>query len=328
MSHRPEIPTAAAPVGTPAAHNEARAEAFARADQGRQTLAGIGSMILAVGLFAVMDAIVKWLSDTFPLIELIFFRSTFALVPLAVMMARSGSLRLLRVTRPGLHKLRSSVGLVSMYLYFLAYKLLPLANAFALGFAAPLFMTALSVPLLREKVGPRRWLAVAAGFSGVLVMLRPGGELFQLAALVPLAGAFTYALAMVIIRNLSRHDGTIPIVFYFTMFSLLVSAGSLPWLWVMPQGTQWAWLAVMGLLGGTAQIFMTRAFVMAPIAAVAPFEYTGMLWGVALGWAIWGTLPDTWTWAGSFLLIGSGLYILHREASISRAANREAAALA
>jgi len=326
MTQQTEIPTADA--GAPAGLDEARAKAFARADQGRQTLAGIGSMILAVGLFAVMDAIVKWLAETFPLIELIFFRSAFAMVPLAIMMARSGGLGLLWVTRPGLHMLRSTVGLVSMYLYFVAYKLLPLADAFALGFAAPLFMTALSVPLLREKVGPRRWLAVGVGFSGVLVMLRPGGELFQLAALVPIAGAFTYALAMVIIRNLSRHDGTLSIVFYFTAFSLLASACTLPWIWVAPQGMQWVWLGVMGLLGGAAQILMTRAFVMAPIAAVAPFEYTGMLWGVALGWAIWGTLPDTWTWAGSILLIGSGIYILHRETSVSRAANREAAALA
>ena len=246
--HDTPMPDTAA--GTPVPPNEARAEALARADPGRQTLAGIGSMVLAVGLFAVMDAIVKWLAETFPLIELIFFRSTFALVPLAIMMARSGGVRLLRVTRPGLHLLRSSVGLVSMYLYFVAYKLLPLADAFALGFAAPLFMTALSVPLLREKVGPRRWMAVAVGFSGVLVMLRPGGELFQLAALVPIAGAFTYALAMVIIRNLSRHDGTIAIVFYFTMFSLLVSGCTLPWIWVAPQGIQWVWLGVMGLLGG------------------------------------------------------------------------------
>ena len=320
-----------APTAEPALQasaSEVRDAAFARADQGRRTLAGIGSMILAVGLFAAMDAIVKWLSDTFPLIELVFFRSIFALLPLGLLMARSGGWRLLRVTRPGLHLLRSSVGLVSMYLYFVSYKLLPLADAFALGFAAPLFMTALSVPLLREKVGPRRWVAVAVGFSGVLVMLRPGGDLFQLAAIIPIVAAFTYALAMVIIRNLSRYDGTIAIIFYFTMFSLLVSGAALPWVWVTPQGIEWGWLAVMGLLGGVAQIFMTRAFVMAPIAAVAPFEYTGMLWGVALGWAIWGTLPDTWTWAGSFLLIGSGLYILHREAAVSRAANREAAALA
>lgn len=321
-----DAPTAEPVLQAPA--SEARDAAFARADQGRRTLAGIGSMILAVGLFAAMDAIVKWLSDSFPLIELVFFRSLFALLPLGLLMARGGGWRQLRVTRPGLHLLRSSVGLVSMYLYFVSYKLLPLADAFALGFVAPLFMTALSVPLLREKVGPRRWVAVAVGFSGVLVMLRPGGDLFQLAAIVPIVAAFTYALAMVIIRNLSRYDGAIAIIFYFTMFSLLVSGATLPWVWVMPEGMQWGWLALMGLLGGVAQIFMTRAFVMAPIAAVAPFEYTGMLWGVALGWAIWGTLPDTWTWAGSFILIGSGLYILHREAAVSRAANREAAALA
>ena len=128
----PDAPTAE-PV-LQASASQARDAAFARADQGRRTLAGIGSMILAVGLFAAMDAIVKWLSDSFPLIELVFFRSLFALLPLGLLMARSGGWRQLRVTRPGLHLLRSSVGLVSMYLYFVSYKLLPLADAFALGF--------------------------------------------------------------------------------------------------------------------------------------------------------------------------------------------------
>jgi drug/metabolite transporter (DMT)-like permease len=330
----PELSADQRPAAAPAretladaARIEARAAAHARADQGRRTVAGIGYMILAVGLFSVMDAIVKWLSSTFSTIEIIFFRSVFAFLPLLWVMARSDGIAALRITRPGLHVLRCAIGMVSMYLYFVAYKVLPFADAIALGFAAPLFMTALSVPLLGEKVGIRRWSAVAVGFSGVLLMLRPGGELFQLAALVPIVAAFTYALAMVIIRQLSRQDGTVAIVFYFTAFTLVVSAAALPWTWVTPRGMDWVWLAAVGLIGGVAQIAMTRAFTMAPIAVVAPFEYTAMLWAVGLGWFVWGTLPDAWTWAGSLVLIGSGLYILHREAAVSRAATREARAL-
>jgi drug/metabolite transporter (DMT)-like permease len=321
----PDLSADQRPVAAPdPAYVDARAAAHARADQGRRTVAGIGYMILAVGLFSVMDAIVKWLSSTFSTIEIIFFRSVFAFLPLLWVMARSGGISALRISRPGLHVLRCAVGMVSMYLYFVAYKVLPFADAIALGFAAPLFMTALSVPLLGEKVGVRRWSAVAVGFSGVLLMLRPGGELFQLAALVPIVAAFTYALAMVIIRQLSRRDGTVAIVFYFTAFTLIVSAAALPWTWVTPHGMDWIWLAAVGLIGGVAQIAMTRAFTMAPVAVVAPFEYTAMLWAVGLGWFVWGTLPDAWTWAGSLVLIGSGLYILHREAAVSRAARRAA----
>jgi drug/metabolite transporter (DMT)-like permease len=313
------------PPATPA-RSEAHESALARVRVQRDVTAGIGWMSLSVGLFAVMDAIVKWVSDTYPTIEIIFFRSLFAFVPLVWLIPRAGGLSALRASRPGLHLLRCTVGLVSMYLYFLAYKLLPLADAIALGFAAPLFMTALSVPLLGEKVGVRRWSAVVVGFSGVMLMLRPGGDLFQAAALVPLAAAFTYALAMVFIRRVSRHDSTVSIVFYFTLFTLVVS-GIATWIqgFVMPRGIDWVWLAGIGLIGGTAQIFMTRAFTIAPIAVVAPFEYTAMLWAVGLGWAIWGTLPDAWTWAGSFVLIGSGLYILHREQLLARAAAAEVA---
>ena len=292
-------------------------------EEGRHALAGIGLMVMAVGLFAAMDALVKWLAAKFPIIEIIFFRSVFAFAPLVWLIAREGGARALRISRPGLQVLRCIVGMLSMYLYFVAYKLLPLADAFALGFTAPLFMTALSVPLLGERVGIRRWAAVAFGFCGVLVMLRPGGELFTWVALVPVAGAFTYALAMVVIRQLSRRDGTTAIVFWFTLFTLVGSAAFLPWTWVTPEGEEWLLLGAMGLLGGVAQIAMTRAFATAPVAVVAPFEYTAMLWGVGLGWAVWGTLPDTWTWTGSAILVASGLYILGREAALARGRGRQ-----
>ncbi|MCC7274590.1 MAG: DMT family transporter [Alphaproteobacteria bacterium] len=271
-------------------------------------------MLAAVALFVVMDGLIKWLSVTFPTLQVMFFRSLFALIPIAVVVAYQGGAGRLRTRRPGLHALRCLAGLASMLCFFHAFRTMPLADVIAIGFAAPLFVTALSVPLLGEKVGIRRWSAVVVGFVGVLVMVRPGSDVLEVGAGVALLGTVAYSLAMIFMRDLGRTDTTTAITLYFTVSCVLVAGAALPFVWVAPAGpVEWALLSALGLLGGVAQLLMTQAFRLAPVAVIAPFDYTAMLWGATLGYAVWGEVPDAWVWLGAAIVAASGLYIVHRE---------------
>ncbi|WP_439813706.1 DMT family transporter [Zavarzinia sp. CC-PAN008] len=279
---------------------------------------GIAWMLVAVGLFTVMDAAVKWLTDDYSVFQIVFFRSLFAFPPLLFWLWRAHGFGRLRTRRPGTHLLRALIGCTSMVLFFAGYGMMPLAEAIAIGFVAPLFMTALSVPLLGEKVGIRRWTAVLIGFAGVMIMVRPGSGVFAWGSLVLIGGAFTYAIVIVVIRKLSETEPTGTIVFYFTLFTTTASALTLPFVWVTPDAADLALLISVGLIGGVAQLAMTQAFSLAPLAVVAPFEYTAMLWATLVGFVIWGDLPDLWAIVGALVLVGSGLYILHRESVLLR----------
>ena len=282
-------------------------------------LRGIANIVVAVGLFAAMDALVKHLAASYPVLQLVFFRSLFAFLPLSILIVRSGGLPALRTVRPLGHVLRSMAGLASMLLFFLAFALLPLAEAIALSFAGPLFLTVLSIPILGERVGLRRWAAVLIGFLGVLIIVRPGGGVFGVEALVPIGAAFAYAFAMIFVRKLSRTETNAAIVFYFTLSCTAASALALPFVWITPTTADLPALVGVGLLGGAAQVFMTQAFRLAPAAVIAPFEYLAILFGIGFGYAFWGEIPDRWTLAGAAVVVASGLYILRREA-IRRAA--------
>jgi drug/metabolite transporter (DMT)-like permease len=281
---------------------------------GDQPGRGILLMLMAVACFVVMDGLIKWLSATFPTMQVVFFRSLFALIPIAALVAHQGGIARLKTKRPGMHALRFVVGLGSMICFFHAFRVMPLADVIAIGFAAPLFVTALSVPLLGEKVGIRRWTAVVIGFVGVLVMVRPGLDLFEVGAGIALLGTVAYSLAMILMRDLGKTDTTTAITFSFTMCSTLVAGLTMPFVWVQPPtAMDWALLVLVGLIGGVAQLLMTQAFRLTPVAVIAPFDYTAMLWGTALGYAVWGEVPDTLLWVGAAIVAGSGLYIVHRE---------------
>jgi drug/metabolite transporter (DMT)-like permease len=299
------------------------------AGAGASVLRGIFLMVLSVFLFSSMDAVIKWASADYPTGQIVFFRNFLAFVPIYLFLWRTGTPMPLRTRRLGGHLLRGIVGVTSMALFFLALGLLPLADAMALGMSGPIFLTALSVPLLKEHVGLRRWSAVIVGFIGVLIMVRPGSGVFQPTALIAIGGAFFYALAMVSIRHLSRSEPATAIVFYFTLFAAVVGlltwplAGVAPaWLdpWVTPDLEGWAVLIGIGLIGGTAQLTMTYAFKMAPVAVIAPFEYGAIVIGVSYGLAIWNEVPDRYIVLGAAIVIASGLYILYREAKLRRLA--------
>jgi drug/metabolite transporter (DMT)-like permease len=282
----------------------------------RDKARGIALMVLAVGLFAVMDALVKWLGQGYSTAQLVFFRSLFAFIPLAFLVFRSGLREALAVRNPLGHLLRSVVGIMALATFFYAFAHMRLADAVAITFAAPLFVTALSVPLLGERVGRRRWSAVLVGFLGVLIMVQPGAGVFQQVALVPLGGTVFYALAVILVRKLSRTESSASIVFYFTLSCTLASAAFLPFHWVTPGPVDLVLLIAVGVVGGLAQITITKAFRLADVAVIMPFEYSAMIWAALLGFFIWGELPGLNIWIGVAIVMASGLYILYREAAL------------
>jgi drug/metabolite transporter (DMT)-like permease len=281
-----------------------------------QTARGIGCIVIAMLLFTVIDTLVKWLSARgYATWQLVFCRSLFSFIPILLLIRLRGGPRLLRTARLKDHLVRAAVGLGALWTWFYSYRQLPLADAYALAFSAPLFMTALSVPLLGERVGVHRWGAVAVGFAGVLAMVQPGGGVFDAAAGWVLVSAVLYALAMIQVRGLGTTEPALTTVFYFTALCTVASALSLPLVGRWPE----TWLdgglmVAVGLLGGVAQICLTQAYRLAPVATIAPFDYTAMVWAVLLGLAVFGEAPGWPVLIGSAVVIASGLYILRREA--------------
>lgn len=276
-------------------------------------------MLGAVLQFQIMAALIKWLGPHYPLPQIVFFRSAIAMLPVLPMIWRAGGVSVLRTARPGAHALRALYGLSSMFLTFWAVAQMPLADYTALWFTMPILLTALSVPLLGEIVGIRRWTAVAIGFAGALLIAWPTGETPLLPAVCVVLAAGIGALAMISIRRMSVTEPSTRIVFWYMSAAALVSAAMLPFSWVTPSWLDLGLLVAVGLVGGVAQILMTQAYRLAAPSVVAPFEYTALLWGVALGWLVWDVLPGGNVVIGAALVIVSGLYILYRETVRARA---------
>ncbi len=289
-----------------------------------ETLQGIGLIALAMALLSAMDAVVKWLAADYSTIQLMFFRSVFAFLPLAPLVLRSGWAASLRTRRPGTHALRGLFGLAALGCFFWSLSLLPLADATAITFAAPLFVTALSMPLLGEAVGARRWSAVGVGFLGVLVMVQPGVGIFQPAALLPLAAALFLALMVIQVRKLTRTESNTTIVLYYTVISTLVTGAVVPFYWATPDLTDLLLLALVGVLGGLGQLVLTAAYRRAEASVLAPFDYTAMVWAVLFGFLLWGELPAPNIWLGVAIVIASGIYIIYREAELRPSSTPEA----
>lgn len=317
----------------PAHHSVATGEARNKAGQAQaaprhdRPVRAILLMNGAVLVFTVMDAVVKSVSGHYPTGQIIFFRNFFAFPPILLFLWWTGGLAF-RTAQPWSHVLRGLFGVTSMYCYFLSYKLLPLSDAVALSLSSPIFMTVLAIPLLGEKVGRRRWAAVAVGFGGVLLMTRPGAGVFQVAALVPLIATIFYDLAMVTIRKMTaERSGTV--AFYFTLLACAAGLGTIPfgqadWAgyglgpWVWPSGRDLAVLVIIGTMGGIGQICLTNAFRMAPMSVVAPFDYTALVYAFILGYFCFGEVPDAYLIIGGLTVVASGIYIVHREAVTAR----------
>ena len=288
----------------------------------RQVVVGIGAMVAAIALFSVMDVIIKGLRADYGTVQIFFFRSLFALIPAYVVIRGEGGLATMTTRRLPLQVFRSVLIIAFLICLFYALKLLPLADAYAITFAAPLFITALGVPMLGEAVGRRRWAAIVVGLIGVLAILRPGGGLLSAGGLIVFAGTLCYSLGMIYTRQLSRTERNGVIVMYFTLTSTILSAVALPFGWVWPTAGDWLLLATLGLIGGVGQVFITQAFRSAPAAIASPFQYTSILWGVAFGYLFFDDAPDAIMLAGAAIVVASGLYILYRETRGERPTGR------
>ena len=275
--------------------------------------AGIGLILASVLLLSSLDAAAKYVSERYPVLQVVFLRSLFGVIPVLVMVAVRRQWAQLRARAFGGHALRGALSLVAMGLFFASLQEMSLPDATALFFVAPLLMTALSVPLLKETVGIRRWCAIVVGLVGVLIIVRPGGGVFGWAALLPMGAALCYSLIVICTRFVGRTETAPAMSLWYAAVPIAVTGASMPWLWVAPEPEHWPVFLATGLLGGSGVLLMSFAYRVAPVGVLAPFDYTALLWAALWGWVIWADLPDAWTIAGACVVAASGLYIIHRE---------------
>lgn len=284
--------------------------------QRSEHMRGILAMLLAVALFSVMDAQLKLLAAHYPPLQVSFLRGAASLPFVLLPVLLRGRLAHLRPVNLRLHLLRGVLSVVMLGSFVFAVRESSLATTYSIFMCAPLVVAALSAPLLGERVERAQWGAIGVGLAGVLLMIAPrgGGEWVSVGALAAVVAVATYSLSVVTLRLLSRTDTTESMVFWFTVL-LAFGAGllAIPG-WVPLAVAHWPLFVGIGVTGAIAQHFITEAFRHAPAAVVAPFEYTALLWGVALDLVIWGVLPGWVTLAGGAIVIGAGLYLLRREA--------------
>jgi drug/metabolite transporter (DMT)-like permease len=280
----------------------------------RRQLRAVVMMLACVGVFSLMDAVLKTLSAHYPPFEVASLRGAASLPFLLAWAAMTTGLRPLLRARWPLHLLRGALGILMMATFVYALRTLPLSTAYSIFFVAPLLITALSVPFLHEHVGPRRWTAIAVGFIGVLVVLRPGaGGVASAAGIAVLLAAFGYAVSAITVRVLARTDSTQAMVVWL-MALMAVGAGALALPEWQPIRAGHAWLILaLGIAGSLGQYLITEAFRLGEASLLAPLEYTALVWGVAWDATLWGVLPDGATWLGAAIIVASGLYLVRRE---------------
>ena len=289
-------------------------------DTTRRRWRAIALMLACVAVFSLMDATLKTLSAHYPPFQVAALRGASSLPWLLAWALLSAGIRpLLRVRWP-LHLLRGALGIMMMAAFVHALRTLPLSTAYSIFFVAPLLITALSVPFLGEHVGPRRWIAIAIGFAGVLVVLRPtSAGVLTTAGLAVLLAALGYAVSAITVRVLARTDSTQAMVVWL-MTLMALGAGLLAWPQWVPLRLEHAWLILgLGIAGAFGQWAITEAFRLGEASLLAPLEYTALLWGVLLDATLWGVLPDAVTWLGAGIIVASGLYLLRREGNRAQA---------
>ena len=288
----------------------------------------VAYMAGAVAFQTVLDASVKWLTDDYTVPQIAFIRYLLSVAVAVLIAGRMGGLGTLKTHRPLGHALRSMLNLATMLTFFYALKLLPLADAIAITFAAPLFMTAFSVVFLRERVGLARWAAVVVGLIGVILILQPAGTGVTPGALLALASAVFYSLALISSRQLSTTETSHNILFYYALSVLAFSGGVgllgesgivAAWKWA-PLRLEDLWIfLVMGTAGTFGQFFFNQAFRYGEVSMLAPIEYTALLWGIVYGVILWDETPSWAVLAGAAIVAGASLYIARRETRRARA---------
>lgn len=281
----------------------------------QRPIVGISARLGAVVALGIMFALVKLASTRgVNIVENVFYRQLLALPIVIAWIAMGPGWSALRTQRPGAHVVRMILGLTAMSFNFGAMILLPLAEATVIGFTVPMFATLLAAAVLGEKAGLPRWSAVVLGFIGVLIVVQPGhAHIEPWGAAVALTGALLTAGVTIQIRQLGATEDAATTVIWFTLSSLIPLSVLMIWFGQMHDPMTWLILLAIGLSGGVAQLCLTAALRLAPVAVVMPMDYTALLWATLWGFVLFGALPSPWTWVGAPIIIASGLIIVWRE---------------
>jgi drug/metabolite transporter (DMT)-like permease len=272
------------------------------------------AMLLAVVCYSINDALIKWLSDSYHPMQIIFCRSLFVLVLPLGMTFHKKSWKTLKSTQNHYHAFRALITALSVALYVYSFGHLPLADAYAIAYVSPFFMALFSIPLLGEKVEFHGWVAIGIGLCGILIMTRPGSRVLSWGGLSACLAGIFYALSLVMSRKLSRTESDVLITLWFVGACFVLSVFFMPFCWKMPSATDWLLFAALGAAGGVAIMAMTRAFSLAPAFVLGPLDYLSFVCGTVIGYVVWGDVPDAFVLGGAFLLVLGGLYLVSQEA--------------
>ncbi|MBT5413416.1 MAG: DMT family transporter [Rhodospirillaceae bacterium] len=298
-------------------------QAPSRLGQGVNPTHGILMFVAAVSIFPMLDAIAKTLAAQYPVVQITWARYSFqtlALVAYFFVFLRH-PFSVLRTRRLRMQVLRGSIMIGSNLLFISGLKYMPLADATAILFVSPLLVAILSVPLLGETVGLRRWIAIGIGLVGMLIVIRPGLGVFGLPALFPFSVACLYAVYQITTRSLAATDHPYTTIFYTSITGLLAASVLVPFDWVPPTALDWGWMAVMGGMGVFGHFILIKAFDYAEASALAPYNYFQIVSSVTCGYLVFGDFPDSWTFLGAGVIVASGLYVAYRE-RMARGATR------
>lgn len=285
-------------------------------------LKGAMLALLAFGIFSTHDVIVKWLGASYAPFQIVFFSVLFSFPLAALMLIRDREPGHLRPVHPGWTALRTVAIVITAVSAFYAFSALPLAQVYAILFAMPLMITVLAIPLLGERVGPRRGTAVVIGLVGVLIVLRPGAIPLGLGHAAALLAALGGATASVIVRKIGRDERSVVLLLYPMLLNVLVMGAILPFVYEPMPGPHLAGLAIMSAMAFIASALVISAYKAGEAVVVAPMQYSQLLWAVLYGALFFGEWPDLWTGIGAAVVIGSGVYILIREDSAQTSRNR------
>lgn len=278
-------------------------------------------MGLGMFLFSAVDTMAKFLTGDLHPFQIVWTRQL-GLTAGAVLLIFWSGWRVLRTTHPRLQVLRGAVAALSATLFIFGVSYVPLADAVAISFVAPFMVTLMGALILREPVGLRRWAAVTLGFIGALIVIRPGLGVMHPAAGVVVLAAFFFAIRQIVSRALSDSDRTQTTIVYTALVSVALLTLPMLFVWQTPTPAQVPLLIAVAVLAAAAEICVIKALEMAMAVVVAPMQYTLILWGTFYGWMVFGQLPDGWTWAGTAIIVATGLYTLRREYVVSRRRQR------
>jgi drug/metabolite transporter (DMT)-like permease len=274
------------------------------------SLRGIAAMVAGAGLLTLNDAVSKYLTEHYPIGEVVTLRQAAAMLFMLPYAWMTGGRQALKVVNVRGQLLRGLLFVLGTVLVLVSLSRLPLSFVTVVLFSSPLFVAMLSSPILGERVDAQQWVAIAAGFTGVMLIVRPAGGGFEWAVLLPLFAAMTNAVRDTYTRRLSRTDSSISVLFWSGVIVIVAGLFTVPLGWKAVDATGALWFLAAGLLNASAHFMVIEAFRLGHAATVAPFRYTGLLWAMLIGYLIWREVPDAWMLAGAAVVVAAGVYML------------------